>query len=202
MRGGKGRELDGVGRMAFLGRAAAAEDLGAEAPVGATEPAEARLSEVLDPAIDRAIRSLGWADGAVTVAERPLARLLGMIVQDPEAALARRLILAFPRCASVHTCFMRRPLDIAFLDDSGAVLELQERVAPWRFLSCRAAAFVLERLTPGNDPKTTLFRTAPGFRAPHVGGRSADDRRVMGFRSARTSGVPRVRRRRAALGKE
>ena len=172
---GKGHELDGVGRAARLGCAAAAEDLGANAPVGATEPAKARVSEVLDPVIDRAIRSLGWADGDITVAERPLARLLGMIVQDPEAALARRLILVFPRCASVHTCFMRHPLDIAFLDDSGAVLELHERVGPWRFLSCRAAAFVLERLTPGNDPKTTLFHTVPGFRAPHAGGRSADD---------------------------
>ena len=35
-------------------------------------------------------------------------------------------------CSSVHTCFMRHPIDIVFLDRRQKVLSVHARVRPWR----------------------------------------------------------------------
>ncbi len=57
------------------------------------------------------------------------------------------LVMAFPACASVHTFGMRLPLDIAFIDSTGAVLALYKGVPPGRIRSCPGAAAVLERFS-------------------------------------------------------
>jgi uncharacterized membrane protein (UPF0127 family) len=36
-------------------------------------------------------------------------------------------------CKSVHTCFMRFPVDVLFIDVSGKVVHIIERLKPWRF---------------------------------------------------------------------
>ena len=72
-------------------------------------------------------------------------RLLGFITRRPLTAEGRATVLVFPRCRSVHTWFMRFPLDIAFADAQGRVLALEGDVAPWRVLSCAEADFALER---------------------------------------------------------
>lgn len=41
--------------------------------------------------------------------------------------------LAFGRCSSLHTCFMRFPLDIVFVRD-GVVTRIARDVRPWRFV--------------------------------------------------------------------
>lgn len=43
--------------------------------------------------------------------------------------------LLFPNCRSLHTCFMRFRLNIAFLDAEGVVLKVCEDVKPWRVCS-------------------------------------------------------------------
>jgi uncharacterized membrane protein (UPF0127 family) len=45
---------------------------------------------------------------------------------------------------SVHTFFMRFPIDVVFLSRQGEVLKVAERVPPWRARSCRHSYAVLE----------------------------------------------------------
>ena len=35
-------------------------------------------------------------------------------------------------CNSVHTCFVRFPVDVVFLDDRGCVLAVRHNLRPWR----------------------------------------------------------------------
>ncbi|HEX7025813.1 MAG TPA: DUF192 domain-containing protein [Gammaproteobacteria bacterium] len=48
------------------------------------------------------------------------------------------------RCDSVHTCGIRHPLDLAFMDRSGAVRRLVQDLKPWRVAACSAAYMTLE----------------------------------------------------------
>ncbi len=52
--------------------------------------------------------------------------------------------LYLPDCRVVHTLFMRVPIDVVFLDRSGEVVEIRERLAPWRLASCVQASEVVE----------------------------------------------------------
>jgi uncharacterized protein len=45
---------------------------------------------------------------------------------------------------SIHTFFMRFPIDVVFLSRQGEVLKIAENVAPWRARSCRHSYVVLE----------------------------------------------------------
>ena len=45
---------------------------------------------------------------------------------------------------SIHTCFMRFPIDVVFLDRELAVLAVSPAVRPWRMRACRGARAVLE----------------------------------------------------------
>jgi uncharacterized membrane protein (UPF0127 family) len=69
------------------------------------------------------------------------ARTLGLAGLDRDRAGEGLLI---PRCSSVHTFWMRFPLDLAFLDERGEVLEERLSVPPRRLHSHRAAKAVLE----------------------------------------------------------
>lgn len=69
------------------------------------------------------------------------ARLLGLAFLDRDEV---GLGLWIPRCASVHTCGMRFPLDVFFLDEGGAVLAVRRRVPTRRLVSARNAVSVLE----------------------------------------------------------
>ncbi|MAI31333.1 MAG: DUF192 domain-containing protein [Rubripirellula sp.] len=39
-------------------------------------------------------------------------------------------------CSSLHTCFMRFPIDVIMLDDEQLVLEHRRNIQPWRFVFC------------------------------------------------------------------
>ncbi|MEI3352365.1 MAG: hypothetical protein V8Q95_06785 [Collinsella sp.] len=64
----------------------------------------------------RALNRLGWTPAEFVVAESFVVRLRGMLGRRPVAANGLPLVMAFPRCSSVHTCFMAYPIDIAFID--------------------------------------------------------------------------------------
>jgi uncharacterized membrane protein (UPF0127 family) len=92
----------------------------------------------------RRFRELPWTTALgnrVPVAERPLARLLGLALLDRKRAGPGLLI---PRCRSIHTFGMCFPLDVTFLDRDGAVLARRRAVPPGRVLVQRRAAAVLE----------------------------------------------------------
>lgn len=93
----------------------------------------------------RALDRLGWTPAEFVVAESFAVRLRGMLGRSPIAANGLPLVMAFPRCSSVHTCFMAYPIDIAFIDRSGNILARYENVRPWRMCSCPSAWAVLER---------------------------------------------------------
>ena len=93
----------------------------------------------------RALNRLGWTPVEFVVAESFVVRLRGMLGRRPVAANGLPLVMAFPRCSSVHTCFMAYPIDIAFIDARGNVLARYENVRPWHMCSCPGAWAVLER---------------------------------------------------------
>jgi hypothetical protein len=66
---------------------------------------------------------------------------------------------------SIHTFFMRFPIDVVFLSRQGEVLKVAERVPPWRARSCRHSYAVLE-LAAGEAGRRGIavgdrFDTAP-----------------------------------------
>lgn len=93
----------------------------------------------------RALNRLGWTPAEFVAAESFVVRLRGMLGRRPVAANGLPLVMAFPRCSSVHTCFMAYPIDIAFIDRDGNILARYENVRPWRMCSCPGAWAVLER---------------------------------------------------------
>jgi uncharacterized membrane protein (UPF0127 family)/Flp pilus assembly protein protease CpaA len=75
------------------------------------------------------------------VADTPIARLRGLLGRD---GLAKGHGLLIRPTWSVHTAFMRFPIDVVFLDRNMRVLEVTENLAPWRAASRRGARAVLE----------------------------------------------------------
>ncbi|MCF7870476.1 MAG: DUF192 domain-containing protein [Candidatus Omnitrophica bacterium] len=68
-------------------------------------------------------------------------RLLGLMFKKkigPEQALI------FYRAPSIHTFFMRFPIDIIFLDQEMKVKRLIQGLKPWRFVVCRGAQITIE----------------------------------------------------------
>lgn len=96
----------------------------------------------------RAMRALGWDGGTLVVASSFLQRLRGLGAYRPgrSGAIAGP-VLGFPRCRSVHTWFMRRPIDVAFIDAQGGLIAFYHAVPPGRVRSCPHAASVLERFS-------------------------------------------------------
>ncbi len=52
--------------------------------------------------------------------------------------------MLFPRTGSVHTLFMRFPIDVVFLDAELRVLSVREAVPAWRAVKERGAKWTLE----------------------------------------------------------
>ena len=82
----------------------------------------------------------------VTVARGFFARLLGLMGRRtfPEGEG-----MLFLRCAAIHTCFMRFPIDAVFLDDGFRPVKTVRNVPPWRpwIWGGRQARHVLETAT-------------------------------------------------------
>lgn len=94
--------------------------------------------------VRNALSSLGWS-GRLLWADGFWSRLLGMMIEPPCNETGIPPVMVLPRCKSVHTCGMRYPLDIAFVDRDGTVLSTYELVRPWRILFNPNASFVIER---------------------------------------------------------
>jgi uncharacterized membrane protein (UPF0127 family) len=75
------------------------------------------------------------------VADSPLSRLRGLLGRR-ELASDEGLLLT-PE-SSIHTFFMRFPIDVLFLGPDLSVLAVRERVRPWRTAGHRGSRFVLE----------------------------------------------------------
>ena len=75
------------------------------------------------------------------VAARPLRRLRGLLgrrsLPEDEGILLRP-------AGSIHTFFMRFPIDVVFLDREGVVVGIEPSLAPWRTAGRRGAKSVVE----------------------------------------------------------
>lgn len=47
-------------------------------------------------------------------------------------------------CSSVHTLWMRYPLDLAYLSRDWTIRKLVRNIVPWRLSACPGAAMVIE----------------------------------------------------------
>ena len=79
--------------------------------------------------------------GRCKLADRPLARLRGLLGRD---GLDSDEGLLLRPASSVHTFFMRFPIDVVFLDRALVVLGIHETIDPWHTASQRGAKVVLE----------------------------------------------------------
>jgi uncharacterized protein len=52
--------------------------------------------------------------------------------------------LLLPRTSSVHTHFMRFPIDVVFLDGERQIVSIARAVRPWRFAKAKSVDSVLE----------------------------------------------------------
>jgi uncharacterized membrane protein (UPF0127 family) len=86
------------------------------------------------------------------LAETPLARLRGLLGRSDLPAGEGLLLRP---AGSVHTAFMRFPIDVVFLDRADRVLKVAHDLAPWRMAGCRGARAVLE-LPAGEASKRGL----------------------------------------------
>ena len=76
-----------------------------------------------------------------TVADRPLARLRGLLGRRELPAGEGLLLRPTP---SIHTWYMRFPIDAVFLDASLEVLAVRSEMPAWRMAMVRGARSVLE----------------------------------------------------------
>jgi uncharacterized membrane protein (UPF0127 family)/CheY-like chemotaxis protein len=75
------------------------------------------------------------------LAERPLPRMRGLLGRRGLPAGEGMLLRPAP---SIHTAFMRFPIDALFLDRELRVLDIRESLVPWRFAAKSRARAVLE----------------------------------------------------------
>jgi uncharacterized membrane protein (UPF0127 family) len=94
----------------------------------------------------RGVVALTTADGTTVcescvVADRMLPRMKGLLGRRELASGEGMLIRP---ASSIHTFFMRFPIDAVFLSRDGEVLKVAENVGAWRARSRRRAHSVLE----------------------------------------------------------
>ncbi len=90
--------------------------------------------------------SLTREDGRVVcehllVATRPLPRMRGLLGR---ADLASNEGILLRPAGSVHTFFMRFPIDVVFLDRDEVVVGIEESLPPWKTAGRRGAKAVVE----------------------------------------------------------
>jgi uncharacterized protein len=73
------------------------------------------------------------------------------------AAMAENEGLYIPRCRSIHTFFMKFPIDIVFMDKAGKVKKVVNGLKPFRFASGSLGSFGVLEL-PGNTIQSKACR--------------------------------------------
>lgn len=83
------------------------------------------------------------------IADRFWTRLIGL--QFRRQLPVQRGLWISP-CSSIHTCFMRFPIDVLMLDGDGHVLQTRRSVWPWRVVWCpRGTRVVVETKVAATD---------------------------------------------------
>lgn len=69
------------------------------------------------------------------IADTFFSRLMGLMGKKQ---IPQDEAIVFPRCNSIHTFFMRFPIDVIFVSAEGKVVALSEAVGPWRLILPKA----------------------------------------------------------------
>lgn len=88
------------------------------------------------------LQGLAPSLGALRLATSLVARLRGLLGGSPRPG-----VIVLAPCRDVHTFGMRRPIDLAFVNGEGLVVEAHRSVGPGRRLRCRSARAVIERFS-------------------------------------------------------
>ena len=99
------------------------------------------------------------------VAASPLARMRGLLGRR---SLASGEGLLLRPASSVHTFFMRFPIDLVFLSAGGEVLKVDGSVPPWRMAAARGAKAVVE--LPAGEAARRGIRPGSSLELEPVGG--------------------------------
>ncbi len=77
----------------------------------------------------------------LSLADTPMTRNKGLLGRD---RLAPGEGLWIVPCQSVHTFFMRFPIDLVYLDRKKRIRKIRSAVGPWRLSACLSAYSILE----------------------------------------------------------
>ncbi|PIS47566.1 MAG: hypothetical protein COT17_02780 [Elusimicrobia bacterium CG08_land_8_20_14_0_20_51_18] len=80
------------------------------------------------------------------MAESFFSRLFGLI---PRKSLKEGECLVLTRCAMIHTCFMRFPIDAVFISGDLRVVGVLEKMSPWKFSRYYKGAFYTAEFAAG-----------------------------------------------------
>lgn len=100
-------------------------------------------------------RLVRHSDGAVLLPHLELAttfwsRLVGLQFRR---SLSPDQGLLLKPCSSLHSCFMRFPIDVIMLDHENRVLKVRRRLPPWRAMICVAGtAAIIETAVDALKP--------------------------------------------------
>jgi uncharacterized protein len=89
----------------------------------------------------------------IDIADTFWARFLGLM---GSSRLPVDHALLIKQCSSVHTCFMRYPIDLVFLDSGYRVTETASAIKPWRLHMARAPAKHVLELAAGGIERLGL----------------------------------------------
>lgn len=84
--------------------------------------------------------------GRAVLADTFFTRLFGLI---PSKGLSGDECLVLTRCAMIHTCFMRFPIDAVFIGEDLRVVGVLEHFRPWRFSKYYGGAFYTAEFRAG-----------------------------------------------------
>ena len=82
----------------------------------------------------------------VKVANTFIARTLGLITKK---IIAESEVLVIKPCNSIHTFFMKFPIDVLFVDANDEIVALYENVKPWRILPIHFNSLYVVELKAG-----------------------------------------------------
>jgi uncharacterized membrane protein (UPF0127 family) len=95
------------------------------------------------------MQSAVWVNGIrampVQLADSLVRRFLGLLGQRVPPATA----LLLRPCSSVHTWFMRFPIDVVYLDRWGTVVKVVPKLPAWRFSFGGKGAHAALEMAPG-----------------------------------------------------
>jgi uncharacterized membrane protein (UPF0127 family) len=89
----------------------------------------------------------------VRIAQDFKSRSIGLL--DRHSISGNEALLIKP-CTSIHTFFMKFPIDVLFLSKEGNIVKIAHSLKPWRLSGCLLGCFMVLELPPGKVAKTTI----------------------------------------------